>query len=242
MFIIRNKETKKLPCEYSGDIEFPLTTGEELKNRLSGCRYSAKPELLDRFFDFENDSRHDVYSKEEYEVVEFKWCEPFYIRQSVGGRQVTFDGYGEFFFNTDEGMETIFDDEDNCIYGTDGVAIEIPAYRQNLILTLYQGRANIHFWARHEEGSSYEELEIELVRDEDGFPYWSIDSDTGGTDCDGPIEYHRFFMSHGGFAPKWNIEESQEKYERECRWYSQMISDPQRKGWNRDVYAEQAGY
>jgi hypothetical protein len=139
-------------------------------------------------------------------------------------------------------METIFDDEDNCIYGTDGVAIEIPAYRQNLILTLYQGRANIHFWARHEEGSSYEELEIELVRDEDGFPYWSINSDTGGTDCDGPIEYHRFFISHGGFAPKWNIEESQEKYERECRWHSQMISDPQRKGWNRDVYAEQASY
>lgn len=242
MFIIRNKETKKFPCEHSGDIEFPLTTGDELHNKLAGCRYSAKAELLDRFFDIENDNRHDVYNKDEYEVVEFKSCEPFYMREAVRGRSINVCGYADIDFNHNVGMENLYDDEGGYIYGTDGVALEVPAYEKHLILKLYEGRANVHFWTRHEEGSSYEELEIELVRDKEGFPYWEISSDSGGTDCDGPIEYHRFYYSHGGFNGKLRIDDTEEKYEAEQKWNSPMKSDPHRKGWNRDVYAEQAGY
>jgi hypothetical protein len=229
MFIIRNKETKKFPSEFRADIDFPLTTGEELHNKLSGCKYSLKKELLEQ------------YLEEDQEIVEFKWCEPFYKRENTGGHRINICGYADIDFNTNLGTEYVYDDEDNNVMGTDDCAIEVPAYQKHFILKLYEGRAYLHYWTRHEEGSSYEELEVELVRDEEGFPYWSIDSDSGGTDCDGPIEYHRFFMSHGGFASKFDSN-NQERYECELKWHSPMISDPQRKGWNRDVYAEQMGY
>lgn len=226
MFIIRNKETKKFPSEYNGEIYFPLSTGSELLNKIAGCYYSKTAEKLERFFDPAHD-RCDTFNKDKYEIVEFKWCYPFRIRQSVEGRSIKFSGYGEISFNTDEGTEYVYDDEDKNIMGPDGVAIEVPAYRQHVCLILFEGNASIHYWGRHEEGSSYEDMGIELVYDEEGFPYWEMDSDCGGTDCDGPIEHHRFFISYGSSENDDN---------------SPLINNPNKRGYNRDYYAEQAGY
>lgn len=252
MFILRNKETKKFPCRYGGDKEFPLTTGSDLNNQLYGYLYGDKSALEKYFIPKEPDGYNDeinYYDPELYEIIEFNFPEPFYARETVGGRTFCFNGYGNIFFNTNIDNETIYTDEDHPLYDQKtGEALEVPAYRQYMILELFFGSVELHHSAPHEEGYSYETDIIELVYNDEGFPYWEINSENGGRDCDGPIERHNYYISLGGFNSKsvmmthFSKDYSDEKYERELKWHSPRKSDPNKRGYVRDYYAEQAGY
>ena len=253
MFILRNKETKKFPFGFE-ERDFPLTTGENLKESLYGYYYGNQKALEKYFIPKEPDPYSDnsnYFDPEKYEIVEFEMPEPFYAREAVGGRRFEIiDGYGKIFFNTNLGMEPVQDEygESLLFDPKTGEPLEIPAYQQYFILELIHGRASISWYANTEEGHSYTDEYIELVYNDEGFPYWAITNESGGSDCDGPIERTNHYISHGGFNSRQQMitnfgkEYTEEKYERELRWHSPSSSNLNKRGSQRDYFAEQAGY
>ena len=181
------------------------------------------------------------YSLDEYECVEFKTCEPYYMRESVQHSNLTISGTSQLSFNTDSGMQNIYDDEGNGLYATNGCLIEVPAYEQHFVLSLIDGSAQYHKSYPTEEGYHYESECIELIYDDNGFPVWEISRDSGGRDCDGPIERHSFYLSYGGFANSEHYD-NKERYEQQYKYHSELISHNYRKGYIRDYYAEAMGY
>jgi len=246
MYIIRNKETKLFPTEYSGEKEFPFTTGNNLYESLAGYYYFANnKEYTEKILEKEFPNE-----KDKYEIVEFKFPKSFYIREPVENRHFNIiDGYGKVFFNTNLENESIQDNEGRFLFDQNtGEVLKIPAYRQYFILELVHGSAQINYYERTDEGHDYGHLYIELVLDEQGFPYWEITNETGGSDCDGPIEYHNFYMSYGDYADKevckvnYTQSYSDEYYEQDLKYSSPWSINTNKRSCKRDYRAEEAGY
>lgn len=89
-------------------------------------------------------------------------------------------------------------------------------------------------WQRHEEGGSQEGLTIEQgwANDLQGddTQAWEIESYSSSRDCDGPLERNQTWISFGGTEPD------------ALSWYPERSNWEKVGGYQRDHYAEAAGY
>lgn len=132
---------------------------------------------------------------------------------------------------------------------------------RKLLLSLHSGYVNFGWSTAHDEGYSNEFYAVEEGEDSLGQPVWLIECQTGGCDCDGPLERYNYLKSKGG---KTNIEsyvermmpkdkplteEETELYRSEYRneyaiqeYRSPMTYSKHQKAYQRDHYAEAMGY
>jgi hypothetical protein len=133
---------------------------------------------------------------------------------------------------------------------------------RKLLITLNTGFVNFGWSTAHDEGYSNEFYAVELGEDELGQPVWLIEMETGGRDCDGPIEHYRYYKSKGGkkknfeeylsrmlssYKPLTEEEKELELSELRLEYAIEEYRSPfehsnHNKGYNRDHYAEAMGY
>ena len=131
-----------------------------------------------------------------------------------------------------------------------------------LLINLNTGFVNFGWSTAHDEGYSNEFYAIELGEDELGQPVWLVQMETGGRDCDGPIEHYRYYKTKGGKKKNFEkylsrmlpshkplTDEEKELYLSELRleyaieeYRSEFQHSDHNKGYNRDHYAEAMGY
>lgn len=85
------------------------------------------------------------------------------------------------------------------------------------------------WFQRHEEGHSSGNIEIEEGENE-----WFISQTTSSCDCDGPLERYNYYISQGS--------EHGPRQVTTFMFLSPLEKDPNRKSYQRDVYAERMGY
>lgn len=210
---------------------------------------------------FLENEQYIIADPSEMEIVEWVPCNPFIFAIPI---DCQFEIHGQATISTitipehkmiedSQGYPCATkDEEDNYIYENIRV----------LILNLQDGYANFGWRTAHDEGYSNEFYTVEKGQDELGQPVWLIEMETGGSDCDGPIEHYRYYKSKGGTKKDFEeylsrmlptheplTEEQKELHLSELRleyaieeFRSNFEDSNHNKGYNRDHFAEAMGY
>jgi hypothetical protein len=197
----------------------------------------------------------------EMEIVEWIPCNPFIFAIPIDC-QYELDG-SAVVSTIQIPQHKIVEDEQGCpIAAKDENEDYIYEQVRVLLINLNTGFVNFGWSTLNDEGYSYEYYAVELGEDELGQPVWLIEMQTGGRDCDGPIEHYRYYKSKGGKKKNFEeylsrmlpshqplTDEEKELYLSELRleyaieeYRSEFQLSNHNKGYNRDRFAEAMGY
>lgn len=197
----------------------------------------------------------------EMEIVEWNYCQPFVFAIPI---DCNFEIHGKAT------VSTMVIPEHKMIEDSQGYPMaakdenENYIYEQVRVLVIYlnNGYAEFGWRTAHDEGYSDEFYKVEKGVDELGQPVWLIQMETGGRDCDGPIEHYHYYKSKGGKRKDFEeylsrmlpshkplTDEERELYLSELRleyaieeFRSNFEHSNHEKGYNRDHFAEAMGY